>query len=48
MKRFKEEISKDIEIKRLQEWIKTEERKSAQLQNDLSEDSKRKDSSLQR
>nr|XP_034301650.1 myosin-11 isoform X7 [Crassostrea gigas] len=49
IKRFKEEISnKEKEIKRLQEWIKTEERKSAQLQNDFSEDSKRKDSSLQR
>lgn len=46
--RFKEEASnKEKEIRRLQEWIKTEERKSAQLY-DLSEDSKRKNSLLQR
>lgn len=46
--RFKEEASnKEKEIRRLQEWIKTEERKSAQLY-DLSGDSKRKNSLLQR
>lgn len=49
IKRFKEEASNnEKEIRRLQERIKTEERKSAQLQNDLSEYSKRKDSLLQR
>eukprot|EP00105_Crassostrea_gigas_P000956 XP_011412938.1 PREDICTED: intracellular protein transport protein USO1 isoform X15 [Crassostrea gigas] len=48
IKRFKEEASnKEKEIRRLQEQIKTEERKSAQL-HDLSGDSKRKDSLLQR
>ncbi|XP_052672944.1 golgin subfamily A member 6-like protein 22 isoform X2 [Crassostrea angulata] len=48
IKRFKEEASnKEKEIRRLQEQIKKEERKSAQLL-DLSGDSKRKDSLLQR
>lgn len=48
IKRFKEEASnKEKEIRRLQEQIKTEERTSAQL-HDLSGDSKRKDSLLQR
>lgn len=49
IKRFKEEASnKDKEIRRLQERIKTDERQSVQLQNNLSEELKQKDGLLQR